>query len=190
MRIASRRYPYRPLGRGSPRPTPARYVGLCGGDGPPPRLSGGYTRPAHVLGYSNAPSPRGGPTRAAGLWCARSESLGDGRRKVGVIARVSGADAIYGAGRARPLRGRAEVSLGSRLPPGGRAVGASVGRIKQRARLSFFVLFCFVEVFLFFEFLEVLSFLSFLSFLSLGGTGRPLGARRHLESMIPCSRRR
>ena len=117
MRIASRRYPYRPLGRGSPRPTPARYVGLCGGDGPPPRLSGGYTRPAHVLGYSNAPSPRGGPTRAAGLWCARTESLGDGRRKVGVIARVSGADAIYGAGRARPLRGRAEVSLGSRLPP-------------------------------------------------------------------------
>ena len=120
MRIASRRYPYRPLGRGSPRPTPARYVGLCGGDGPPPRLSGGYTRPAHVLGYSNAPSPRGGPTRAAGLWCARSESLGT-RRKVGVIARVSGADAIYGAGRARPLRGRAEVSPGLRLPPRGRA---------------------------------------------------------------------
>ena len=37
-------------------------------------------------------------------------------------ARVSGAGAIYGAGRARPLRGRAEVSLGSRLLPRGRAV--------------------------------------------------------------------
>ena len=98
-----------------------------------------------MLGYSNAPSPRGGPTRAAGLWCARSESLGT-RRKVGVIARVSGADAIYGAGRARPLRGRAEVSLGSRLPPGGRAVGASVGRIKRTAEF-FFVLFSVFWIF-------------------------------------------
>ena len=143
MRIASRRYPYRPLGRGSPRPTPARYVGLCGGDGPPPRLSGGYTRPAHVLGYSNAPSPRGGPTRAAGLWCARSESLGTVGGRL-VLLRGCREPTPYTAPAApAPCGDGQKFHSGRACPRGGGPVGASVGRIKCTAELFCFV-FCFV----------------------------------------------
>merc|ERR1712086_1147046 len=99
------------------------------------RLRGfrGVLPPRACVGVLERPLSKRRPhTRGRAVVCPVRESR-DGRRKVGVIARVSGADAIYGAGRARPLRGRAEVSLGSRLPPCPEGAGSGGERWAHKA---------------------------------------------------------